>query len=301
MTTPETWLLSTTNAHRGRGASGWATRSGRTSRHLFREAVSHSAGGGDVLPVHVPMSTVTKPVPFGPFDPDLRSALVAMVRKRVPESEVEDIVQQALAEAIESPHAPHGQRVAPPLDLRRREEQGRRLPPSRGTRELRSARRRGHAGAARRGRPPSLGREEPPRGRREQEDARLDAARRRGREARVDRRVREAAAAARSPARQPPAPPLQGELAARGRDARRARRHRQRDRDLRPPQAGARDHHPRGRRSARRADASSRAREVRERATGSRASTVSTRRVASIPAGDARPEVQQARQAAARR
>jgi len=52
------------------------------------------------------MSTVTKPVPFGTLDPDLRSALVAMVRKRVPESEVEDIVQQALAEAIESPHAP---------------------------------------------------------------------------------------------------------------------------------------------------------------------------------------------------
>jgi DNA-directed RNA polymerase specialized sigma24 family protein len=52
------------------------------------------------------MSTVTKPASSGPFDPDLRSALVAMVRKRVPESEVEDIVQQALAEAIESPHAP---------------------------------------------------------------------------------------------------------------------------------------------------------------------------------------------------
>ncbi|MDB4935577.1 MAG: hypothetical protein JWP87_2549 [Labilithrix sp.] len=51
------------------------------------------------------MSTVTKPA-ARPFDPDLRSALVAMVRKRVPESEVEDIVQQALAEAIESPHAP---------------------------------------------------------------------------------------------------------------------------------------------------------------------------------------------------
>ncbi|CAN5877694.1 hypothetical protein BH11MYX4_BH11MYX4_15390 [soil metagenome] len=49
------------------------------------------------------MSTAAKPVPFGP---DLRSALVAMVRKRVPESEVEDIVQSALAEAIESPHAP---------------------------------------------------------------------------------------------------------------------------------------------------------------------------------------------------
>ena len=52
------------------------------------------------------MSTVAKPGPSATFDPDLRSALVAMVRKRVPESEVEDIVQQALAEAIESPHAP---------------------------------------------------------------------------------------------------------------------------------------------------------------------------------------------------
>jgi DNA-directed RNA polymerase specialized sigma24 family protein len=37
---------------------------------------------------------------------DLRSALVAMVRKRVPESEVEDIVQSAIADALESPHAP---------------------------------------------------------------------------------------------------------------------------------------------------------------------------------------------------
>lgn len=52
------------------------------------------------------MSIATKPARSGPFDPDLRAALVAMVRKRVPESEVEDIVQQALAEAIESPHAP---------------------------------------------------------------------------------------------------------------------------------------------------------------------------------------------------
>ena len=53
------------------------------------------------------MSTLAKPGPSATtFDPDLRSALVAMVRKRVPESEVEDIVQQALAEAIESPHAP---------------------------------------------------------------------------------------------------------------------------------------------------------------------------------------------------
>ncbi|HVH40744.1 MAG TPA: sigma factor [Labilithrix sp.] len=38
--------------------------------------------------------------------PDLRSALIAMVRKRVPESEVEDIVQATLADALESPHAP---------------------------------------------------------------------------------------------------------------------------------------------------------------------------------------------------
>jgi len=49
------------------------------------------------------MTTAAKSAPFGP---DLRSALVAMVRKRVPESEVEDIVQSALAEAIASPHAP---------------------------------------------------------------------------------------------------------------------------------------------------------------------------------------------------
>lgn len=49
------------------------------------------------------MSQPTAPVPFGN---DLRAALVAMVKKRVPESEVEDIVQQALTEALESPHAP---------------------------------------------------------------------------------------------------------------------------------------------------------------------------------------------------
>ena len=37
---------------------------------------------------------------------ELRNALVAMVKKRVPESEVEDIVQQTLADAFASPHAP---------------------------------------------------------------------------------------------------------------------------------------------------------------------------------------------------
>lgn len=37
---------------------------------------------------------------------ELRSALVAMVKKRVPDSEVEDIVQQTLADAFASPHAP---------------------------------------------------------------------------------------------------------------------------------------------------------------------------------------------------
>jgi DNA-directed RNA polymerase specialized sigma24 family protein len=44
--------------------------------------------------------------PSSVFGPDLRTALIAMVRKRVPESEVEDIVQSTLADAIESPHAP---------------------------------------------------------------------------------------------------------------------------------------------------------------------------------------------------
>jgi DNA-directed RNA polymerase specialized sigma24 family protein len=44
--------------------------------------------------------------PSSVFGPDLRAALVAMVRKRVPESEVDDIVQSTLADAIESPHAP---------------------------------------------------------------------------------------------------------------------------------------------------------------------------------------------------
>ncbi len=48
------------------------------------------------------MSTHTSPA----FGPDLREALVAMVRRRVPESEVEDIVQSTLTDAIASPHAP---------------------------------------------------------------------------------------------------------------------------------------------------------------------------------------------------
>ncbi len=69
----------------------------------FGRILSHSERGARRVPVHVAMSTAAKPVSLGP---DLRSALVAMVRKRVPESEVEDIVQSALAEAIESPHAP---------------------------------------------------------------------------------------------------------------------------------------------------------------------------------------------------
>lgn len=41
-----------------------------------------------------------------PIGPDLRNALVAMVKKRVPDSEVEDIVQSTLADAFASPHAP---------------------------------------------------------------------------------------------------------------------------------------------------------------------------------------------------
>jgi DNA-directed RNA polymerase specialized sigma24 family protein len=44
--------------------------------------------------------------PSSVLGPELRAALVAMVRKRVPEAEVEDIVQSALAEAFESKGAP---------------------------------------------------------------------------------------------------------------------------------------------------------------------------------------------------
>lgn len=49
---------------------------------------------------------MTQPSSSSPIGPDLRAALVAMVRKRVPESDVEDIVQATLTEAIVSPHAP---------------------------------------------------------------------------------------------------------------------------------------------------------------------------------------------------
>lgn len=48
------------------------------------------------------MSNATPPM----IGPDLRNALVAMVKRRVPESEVEDIVQSTLADAFASPHAP---------------------------------------------------------------------------------------------------------------------------------------------------------------------------------------------------
>lgn len=46
------------------------------------------------------------PSPLAVLGPELRRDLVAMVKKRVPESDVEDVVQATLAEAIESPHAP---------------------------------------------------------------------------------------------------------------------------------------------------------------------------------------------------
>src|SRR5438094_46768 len=63
--------------------------------------MSHSASRVRRPDVHAAMSQATPA-----FNPDLRAALVAMVRKRVPEAEVEDIVQSTLAEAIGSPHAP---------------------------------------------------------------------------------------------------------------------------------------------------------------------------------------------------
>lgn len=54
--------------------------------------------------MHVSSAAMSRPSPIGP---DLRNALVAMVKKRVPESEVEDIVQSTLADAFASPHAPN--------------------------------------------------------------------------------------------------------------------------------------------------------------------------------------------------
>ncbi|MBX3230051.1 MAG: sigma-70 family RNA polymerase sigma factor [Labilithrix sp.] len=44
--------------------------------------------------------------PSPAIGPDLRAALLAMVKKRVPESEAEDIVQSTLTDAFASPHAP---------------------------------------------------------------------------------------------------------------------------------------------------------------------------------------------------
>ena len=51
-------------------------------------------------------AVTTQAPPVSAFHSELRHALVAMVRKRVPESEVEDIVQATLTEAIASPNAP---------------------------------------------------------------------------------------------------------------------------------------------------------------------------------------------------
>ncbi len=62
-------------------------------------------GPADVPLVHANMTTTPRP-PRAAFGPELRRDLLAMVKKRVPESDVEDIVQAALTEAFESPHAP---------------------------------------------------------------------------------------------------------------------------------------------------------------------------------------------------
>ena len=207
------------------------------------------------------MSTVTKPAPFGP---DLRTALIAMVRKRVPESEVEDIVQRALAEAIESPHAPQdseslrrwifGVAKNKVVDYHRRA--GREsfdLPDVAGTPAphveadlLRWAEKNLPTG--------------------DENKKTLDWMLREGEGEKLESiaEIREAPAAARSPAREPAAPALQGELAARGRAPRGARRDRQRRRALHREEGRAGADHPRGRRSARRADASPRARALRE-------------------------------------
>lgn len=65
------------------------------------QSASHSGGLARRPAVHAMSHS-----PIAALSPELRSALVAMVRKRVPESEVEDIVQATLADAFASPHAP---------------------------------------------------------------------------------------------------------------------------------------------------------------------------------------------------
>lgn len=68
--------------------------------------MSHSPGSPRRSVVQNVMPSQPAPAKPPVIGPDLRSALVAMVRRRVPERDVEDIVQTALAEAFESPHAP---------------------------------------------------------------------------------------------------------------------------------------------------------------------------------------------------
>lgn len=68
--------------------------------------VSHSPGSPRRSVVQNVMPSHSAPAKATVIGPDLRDALVAMVRRRVPERDVEDIVQTALAEAFESPHAP---------------------------------------------------------------------------------------------------------------------------------------------------------------------------------------------------
>ena len=65
---------------------------------------SHSHAPARRTGVHTPMTPSTSPRSL--LGGEIRAALVAMVRKRVPESEVDDIVQATLTEAVVSPHAP---------------------------------------------------------------------------------------------------------------------------------------------------------------------------------------------------
>ena len=72
-----------------------------TKANAGGDSASHSGG-----PARRPAVHAMSHSPVATLSPELRSALVAMVRKRVPESEVEDIVQATLADAFASPHAP---------------------------------------------------------------------------------------------------------------------------------------------------------------------------------------------------
>ena len=149
--------------------------------------------------------------------PALRASLSTFVRARVPVSEVDDIVQSALAEALAAERAPEDDDENRGLGPRDRAPQGRRLVPARaqGIAARPAARRdgRGHRDrAAERARPLAVGDAGAAGRRRARAHLRVDAPRGGGREARVDRGRGGATGAARTAARLAASKALQGAM-----------------------------------------------------------------------------------------